>query len=143
MPPLSRWYIRTSLLYLLGSLLVGLAVAFQSTLSLSSIVAALAPVYFHLFLVGWILQLIFGVIFWLFPKPRNDEVNWDRLGWIAWGLLNSGLLLRAIAEPRSVFAPGSVWGWALVLSAVMQWFAGIGLIIMVWPRTYSRQRKPR
>lgn len=143
MPQLSRWYIRTSLIYLLSSLLVGIPIALRATLSLPPLVGLLGPAYFHLFLVGWIMQLIFGVIFWLFPKPPNDYLAWERVGWVAWGLLNAGLLLRAIAEPLAVLQPGTRWGWALVLSALMQWLAGMGLIIIVWPRAYSRKRKRR
>lgn len=143
MPQLSRWYIRTSLIYLLGSLLVGIPIAFRSALSLPPLVGVLGPAYFHLFLVGWIMQLIFGVIFWLFPKPPNDDLGWERVGWAAWGLLNVGLLLRVLAEPIVVLEPGTPWGWALVLSALMQWLAGMGLIIIVWPRAYSRKRKRR
>lgn len=143
MPPLSRWYIRTSLLYLLGSLLVGVPMAFQATLTLPPLLGLLGPVYFHLFLVGWIMQLIFGVIFWLFPKHPDDEQYGQRVAWIAWGLLNAGLLLRAVTEPLAVLQPGSAWGWALVVSATLQWLAGMGLIVVVWPRAYSRKRKRR
>ena len=58
------------------------------------------PAYFHLFLVGWVTQMIFGVICWMFPiitraQPQGNE----RLGWFSYILLNVGLLLRVIGEP--------------------------------------------
>ncbi|HZD10168.1 MAG TPA: hypothetical protein VE553_02410, partial [Candidatus Binatia bacterium] len=143
MPLITRWYARTSLLYLLASLLVGILIVMRSTLALPPLFSALSPAYFHLFLVGWITQLIFGVIFWLFPKPRNDGGPWERVAWAAWVLLNLGLLLRVVAEPLTVLRPGRIWGWGLVLSALLQWLAGMGLILVVWPRAYSRQRKQR
>ena len=143
MPILTRWYIRTSFLYLLASLLVGVAIATRSQLGLPAVFGALGPVYFHLFLVGWITQLIFGVTFWLFPKQKDEALNWERTGWLAWFALNSGLLLRTLAEPLTVFNPGSIWGWGLVLSAFLQWLAGMGLILIVWPRVYTRDRTRR
>lgn len=141
MPLITRWYIRSSFLYLIASLVVGLLIALRSKLALPAIFGVMGPVYLHLFLVGWITQLIFGVIFWLFPKPRTEIPNWERVAWIVWTMLNLGLLLRVVSEPPSVLQPGGVWGWILVTSALLQWLAGIGLIVIVWPRAYTRDRK--
>lgn len=143
MPLITRWYIRSSFLYLVGSLLVGLLIALRSQLGLPAQFGVMGPVYLHLLLVGWITQLIFGVIFWLFPKPRTALHNWERVAWIVWTMLNLGLLLRVVAEPQAVLQPGSAWGWILVASALLQWLAGIGLIIIVWPRAYTRDRNRR
>lgn len=143
MPLITRWYIRSSFLYLIASLFAGLLIALRSVLDLPAVFGVMGPVYLHLFLVGWVTQLIFGVIFWLFPKPRTEFPYWERIGWIVWGLLNVGLLLRVIAEPPAVLQPGGAWGWILVASAVLQWLAGIGLIAIVWPRAYTRDRRRR
>lgn len=143
MPLITRWYIRSSFLYLIASLLIGLLIALRAQLALPAIFGVMGPVYLHLFLVGWIMQLIFGVIFWLFPKPRTELPNWEGVAWIVWLLLNLGLLLRVVAEPPAVLQPGGVWGWFLVASALLQWLAGIGLIVIVWPRAYTRVRRRR
>ncbi len=143
MPPLTRWYIRASFLYLLASLLLGIFLALRFQLNLPPLFGVLAPVYLHLFLVGWVTQLIFGVIFWLFPKNRDPATQWDTVGWASWTLLNVGLLLRVVSEPPSTLSPGGLWGWLLVISALLQWLAGLGLIFLVWPRAYSRERKQR
>lgn len=143
MPLITRWYIRTSFFYLIASLIVGLSIALRSTLSLPAAFSVMGPVYLHLFLVGWITQLIFGVIFWLFPKPKTELRNWERVGWGVWALLNVGLLLRVLSEPPAVLQPGGLWGWILVASALLQWLAGIGLIAIVWPRAYTRKRTRR
>jgi hypothetical protein len=143
MPQLTRWYIHASFLYLLASLFLGILLSLQRPLALPAIFGLLGPVYLHLFLVGWVTQLIFGVIFWLFPKQKSPATKWESVGMVTWVLLNVGLLLRVIAEPQTVLRAGVVWGWALVLSAVLQWLAGIGLIYIVWPRVYTRKRKQR
>jgi hypothetical protein len=66
----------------------------------------LTPVYFHLHMVGWVTQTIFGVASWMFPrfspdKPRGSE----HLAFVTYASLNAGLISRAIAEPMLVFAP--------------------------------------
>lgn len=96
----------------------------------------LRPTYLHLFIVGWISQLIFGVSHWMFPRaskehPRGTE--W--LGWVAFWCLNAGLLLRAVAEPMN---PAATEGWTLVTSGLLQLIAGIAYVAHIWPRIRER-----
>ena len=107
MPPLTRWFIKTSFIYFASALILGLILALQPFLSLGAL-SGLFPVYIHMLVFGWLTQLIFGVVFWMFPKysserPRRSEA----LGWWTYALLNLGLVLRALAEPlRSSQANG-------------------------------------
>lgn len=142
MPNLTRWYIRTSFLYLAAALLVGIALAWRTVQSLPGFVGRLQPVYAHLFLVGWVTQLIFGTVYWLFPKPEEEQFH-RRVGWATYALINAGLLLRAVSEPLSAPRPGGVWGWLLVLSAVLQWVGGIGFVITTWPRARLHKKRGR
>nr|MBI2905628.1 hypothetical protein [Chloroflexota bacterium] len=79
MPTLTRWFIKTALVYLVVALLVGALFVMRNLIDLPPIVGALGPVYFHLFMVGWVTQLIVGVAYWMFPKfsmekPRGSEL---------------------------------------------------------------------
>lgn len=131
MPTLTRWMIKTSLLYLVLALLVALAQA--GGLRLPN----LTPVYFHLFLVGWVSLLIFGVVFWMFPKfspaqPRGSLA----LGWATYALINAGLILRVMGETLAPRLPAL--GWLLVLSAVLQWLGGAAFVLNTWPRVKEK-----
>ncbi|MCW5878191.1 MAG: cbb3-type cytochrome c oxidase subunit I [Anaerolineales bacterium] len=137
MPPITRAFIKASLLYLV--LAMGLAVfqVLQPWLGLN--ISGLSPVYFHLFLVGWVTQMIMGVGLWFFPKysqqrPRGSQTA----AWASFWLLNFGLLLRAMAEPAASAQPAAGWLWALVLSAVAQWLAALLFVLNVWPRIKER-----
>jgi len=135
MPTLTRWYLKSALIFFLLALLAALLQAGQEIIVMPTFVSALGPVYFHLFLVGWVTQLIFGVVFWMFPKytlekPRGSEV----LGWATFWLLNTGLVLRAVGEPFMAVQPSPVVGWLLVLSAAMQWLAGVFFFANTWGR---------
>lgn len=135
MPTLTRWHLKAALLYFVAALLLGVLLAARAIVDLPGAVSGLGPVYFHLLMVGWVTQLIFGVGLWMFPKysaaqPRGDE----RLGWFTFGALNLGLLMRAVGEPWMAAGPGGVAGWLLAASAVLQLAAGWAFVVNTWPR---------
>ncbi len=141
MPTLTRWFIRSALIYLLVALLLAFFLALNPLLSLPAFLNFMTPAYFHLFMVGWVSQMIFGVVYWMFPiitrqNPRGNE----RLGWATYILLNVGLLLRIFGEPMNGLRPNSNWGWLLVVSAVLQWLAAILFVANTWPRIKEKYR---
>jgi len=73
MPLLTRWFVRTAMVYFVLALLVGVTLMAQNVTELPPAVAALSPVYFHLFMVGWVTQLIFGIGYWLFPSYTKER----------------------------------------------------------------------
>jgi hypothetical protein len=139
MPRLTRWFLKVGLLYLLAAGGLGSLMLMQSLLGLPGWLALLRPVYLHLFMVGWVTQLIFGIVFWMFPKLSKDRPRGsERLGWAVFALLNAGLLLRAAAEPLALLYPGSPAGGALVLAALLQWVACLGFVANTWGRVKER-----
>jgi hypothetical protein len=135
MPTLTRWFIKSSLVYFVAALVIAVLLALQAPLNLPSAMGSLMPVYFHLFMVGWIAQFIFGVIYWMFPKfskekPRGSE----GLAWATYGLINVGLILRAIGEPVNALQPQAGFGWLLALSAILQWLGGMAFVLNTWGR---------
>lgn len=137
MPVLTRWFIKTSLVYLTLALLTGLALALQGFGWFN--LPGLFPVYIHLFTMGWLTLLIFGIAYWMFPKftiqrPRGSEA----LGWATYLLANLGLILRALAEPINTAVPGGVWGWVLAVSALAQWLSGLIFVLNTWGRVKEK-----
>ena len=101
--------------------------------------AALAPVFLHLFMWGWVTQLIFGVVYWMFPKyspqqPHGNEPLWLATFW----LFNIGLLLRVVGEPLHLLRPEALWAWLTVLAALLQWLAAISFVVNTWGRVKGR-----
>lgn len=137
MPPVTRAFIKASLLHLV--LALGLAVFQAVQAHLGVAVAGLSAVYFHVFLVGWVTQMIMGVGFWFFPKHSPDQPRGsERLAWASFWLLNVGLLVRAVAEPALAARPSVLLTWALVASALMQWLAGALFVQNTWARIKER-----
>lgn len=132
MPLLTRTFVKTALVYLVLALLLGIVLA----LGVSN---DLFPVYIHMLVFGWLTQLIFGVVYWMFPKysnqlPRGQET----LGWITYAMLNIGLILRAVAEPLQASQPNNLSGTLLVVSAILQWLSGIAFIANTWQRVKEK-----
>lgn len=140
MPLLTRWYIKTALVYFILALVAGVFLAAQQTWVKVLPSAGLSPVYIHLLVEGWITLLIIGVAFWMFPiytheLPRGSE----SLGWTSYILLNSGLILRIIAEPASEMANAwHYWGFFLVAAALLQWLGGILFVANTWGRVKGK-----
>lgn len=135
MPPLTRWFLKAALVYLVLALLTGIFLATPGTVS----IPGLFPVYFHTLTFGWLTQLIFGIAFWMFPKysiakPRGHE--W--LGWATFILLNTGLIARIIFEPLHSGAPSIFTSWTLVAAALAQWLAGVTFVVNTWPRVREK-----
>ena len=140
MPLLSRCFLKTAMLYFVaGSCLGGyllVEVGMQRPAPL-----VLQPVYWHMLLVGWLMQLIFGVAYWMFPPhARGQTQGHPVLGWLTYAALNVGLLLRLIVEPWHGMRPQLALGWLLVASAVLQVMVGWAFVISIWSRIRERRR---
>jgi cbb3-type cytochrome oxidase subunit 1 len=138
-PTLTRWFIKSSLVSLIVALVFSILLVGRAVVDLPEVVDYLRPVHLHLFMVGWVTQLIFGVAYWMFPKyskekPRRSE----GLAWVTFALLNVGLLLRVLAEPLNALERDAGWGWLLVFSAITQWLAGMAFVVNTWSRVKER-----
>jgi hypothetical protein len=130
-PRLSRWFIRTGLVFLLISLMVGISHAVLGTPP-----AGLWPTYVHLLVLGWITQLIFGVAYWMFPKPLETTRWSEPLGWATYWLLNLGLVFRVAGElGQSEAGRNEI---VLALAGAMQLAAGCFFVLTTWPRVRGR-----
>jgi len=139
MPTVARWFIKTGLICLILALLIGILMTAGTSASFFPAVGRLFPIYLHLLVMGWITQLIFGVVYWMFPKYSKEKPRGSpTLGWITYAALNIGLLLRAVAEPMIATPPAWLWGWLLVLSALLQWIAGMAFVVNTWGRVKEK-----
>jgi len=134
MPPLTRWCVRSALLWFVLALATGVLLAGGVSAQIPGTDWILPyPTYLHLLTVGWLTNLIFGVAFWMFPRytalhPRGSHT----LGWLAYAGLNAGLLLRLVGEPIQMSGGrGGVW---LLLSAGLQLLGGWAFVLNTWPR---------
>jgi len=139
MPALTRWAIKLAMLYLLTGLMGGLLYWTNVQWAFAPILSALSPTYLHMLVVGWLTQLIFGVIYWMFPIISKENMRGNpRLAWGTLILLNIGLVFRIICEPWWSIAPNDVNRFGLLLSSLLQVSAAYLFIAVCWPRVRER-----
>jgi len=121
MPRLSIWFIRTALVYFAAGITLGSLLLISKGTQKFPSLWFLLPAHFEIMLIGWTVQLIMGVAFWMFPRhtyvPKRGN---EGLIWLSYGLLNAGLLLL-IAAPG---AAGLALTGQLAVSLAVVLFAG-------------------
>jgi len=129
MPALSVLIIRTALIYLLlGFTLGGLLLA-NKAIPLHPQIWQLLPIHIEMLLIGWIVQLVMGVAFWMLPRFSKQPVRGNEIPvWASFILLNGGILLIAIES----FLPAIVL--LGIAGRVMEFFAVVLFAIHAWPR---------
>lgn len=135
MPTLSRWFIKTGLVYFVASLLLSLLQKVGAAGEIWSGLSAFTPLFYHWLMLGWITQIIIGVSWWMFPRrDREQPRGSERMGWVIYGALNGGLLLRAFSEPFVVRGTDPLLSGLALLAALAQWLAGALYVAQIWPR---------
>jgi hypothetical protein len=141
MDPLCSRMVRAALCWLVAGALVGGLMLLDGTLP-GALVAWLAPSHAHMLFVGWFLQFVIGVAYWLLPRKRTpaQPMGYDeRLGMLAMLALNAGLLLRVGAEPIERMGQGSALTQiALGGVALLQVAAIVIFAAQLWPRVGPR-----
>lgn len=141
MPRITRIFVKTAIVYFVAAMALGLLLALQALLpeKWGDALGGFWPVYWHLFMLGWVTQLIIGIAYWMFPRySREQPRGSDRLAWTTYALLNAGLLLRAIAEPQLSHAPAALWSALVALAALLQWGGGMAFVANAWPRVKEK-----
>lgn len=132
MARVSVWYVRLALLHFLGGVTVG---AWQLATPARLVPVEgemLRTVHIELLLVGWLVQLAFGVAVWILPFSRG--VSSDCRLWCGWSALNGGLLLVVLGAGM-----GSV---VLKLVGRGAEIGAVGTVLLVlWPRIRGVPRR--
>src|SRR5512143_2238249 len=129
MTRLSVWTVRTALLYLGVGFFIGALMLTQKGLPFDPFILRLLPLHIEFVLIGWTLQLGMGVAFWILPRfSREPRYGNETLGWLAYALLNIGVLSAGLGQWLS--AP-SIIPW---LGRVAEGLAVLSFAAHAWPR---------
>ena len=97
MPRLSRWFLRSALLYLALGLTLGGLLLLHKAIPFYPFAWRLLPLHIELLMFGWLVQLVMGVGFWIFPRFRRSRGD-ERPAWLAFALINLGVLLAGLGH---------------------------------------------
>lgn len=125
MPLLSRYYVRTALVWLAVGATLGGVILWSKA---SPIPGAWQLLTAHISLVtwGWLLQLSLGVAYWILPRFGSERPR-PYLAAIAYTLLNAALVIALVASVLPVPWPG-------VPVAALQMLALAAFALHAWPR---------
>ena len=106
MPRLSVWMIRAALIHLVAGFALGaLLLASRATALAPDITAHVRPLHVELLLLGWLVNLGFGVGYWILPgRADGSGRGADVQVGAAFALLNAGVLLAGFGQ--ALAAPG-------------------------------------
>lgn len=96
MPRLSCWLIRTALVYLLLGFTLGGLMLWHKGLPIHPAVWRLLPAHMEFLLLGWTVQLVMGVAFWILPRAGAERRK-TALVWFSYSLLNGGICLVSVS----------------------------------------------
>jgi hypothetical protein len=125
MPLLSRFYIRTALIWLAFGTTLGGIILWNKA---SPIPGAWQLLTAHITLVtwGWLLQVSLGVAYWILPRFGSERPR-PYLAALAYALLNAALVIALVASLLPVPWPG-------ILVASLQLLALLAFALHAWPR---------
>jgi hypothetical protein len=132
MPAEARWFVKTSLVCLVLSSILGTMQFGWPALFEGAPPAWFRPLHLHLATVGWLINMVFGVALWMFPMPRgaagDTRKRYPRgLAVTAYVAINLGLALRFVAEPLGMPLVG-------LASGMLQTAGILGVLSILWPR---------
>ena len=128
MPRISKWFLRAAMAYLsLGATFGALLLAHKGT-PIHPALWILLPSHIEFMLVGWTLQLIFGIAFWILPRWRGWRGQ-ETPVWAAFWLLNLGVWLVALSP---ALGNSDLW---LLAGRAAEIVAAAAFVANAWPRT--------
>ncbi len=95
-----RWMIKTSLVYLLVGVLMGLFMFLAHRFPAFEWVSTWRAVHVHVILVGSVIQMIMGVALWMFPR-KVEPPRWttEEEGMALYISFNTATIIRSVFEP--------------------------------------------
>ena len=129
MTRLSVWTVRAALLYLGAGILLGALMLTQKGLPFDPAMLRLLPLHIEFVLFGWTLQVAMGIAFWILPRfSQEPRYGNQALGWLAFALLNVGVLCTGLGQWLSADPAVALIGRLAEVCAVILFLAH------AWPR---------
>ena len=130
-----RYFIKTSIAFLLAGLLAGLYASFSEYVLHVGIGPGFVSAHTHVILVGSVMMMIMGVALWFFPRPEKEDnrYNPDLIRVIYW-ILTLSTAVRFMAQIAHSFLFTEPIAIIIILASAGQ-VVGIGLFFYsMWGR---------
>ncbi|MEP0861309.1 MAG: cbb3-type cytochrome c oxidase subunit I [Ignavibacterium sp.] len=130
-----RYFIKTSILFLLLGILTGLYMSISKYIFNIGYSQELISAHTHLILVGSVMMMIMGVALWFFPRAEKDDKRYNPdLILTSYWLMTIGTGLRFIYQVTSNFIISDLLRILIALSSIIQVIAMILFFYSMWGR---------
>lgn len=135
MPRYSVWAIRASLLYLVYGFSIGALLLMNKGIPWFPFIWRLLPDHIETLLLGWIVQLAFGMAFWILPRFGSGSRRGNvKAAWAAFILLNAGIWFVGLGP---LFQQPALAAWIPFLGRLAECSAALAFALHAWPRIKS------
>lgn len=133
-----RYFIKTSLIFLVIGILTGLYLSLAKYILQTPYTQELISAHTHLILVGSVMMMIMGVALWFFPRPEKDDKKYNPgLILFTYWLMTTATALRFVFQVlASFFYVGGI-STAIVIFSSLQVLAMILFFYSIWGRIRS------
>ena len=130
-----RYFIKTSLAFLVLGILTGLYMSFAKYVYQTGYTQELISAHTHLILVGSVMMMIMGVALWFFPRPEKDDKKYNPgLISITYWTLSISTFLRFVFQVTASFYFISWVNIAIAIFSSLQVAAMILFFYSMWGR---------
>lgn len=129
MPALSILIIRTALVYLLAGFTLGGLLLANKAILIHPKIWQLLPVHIEMLLLGWMVQLVIGVAFWMLPRLSTAPARGNkRIVQASFLCLNCGILCVCFQSfSGEMLSVG-------ILGRILEFIAILLFAVHAWPR---------
>ncbi len=133
-----RYFIKTSLTFLIIGLLTGIYMSVSKHISLAGVSQEMISAHTHIILVGSIMMMIMGVALWFFPKAEKEDKKYNpALILFTYYLITTATSLRFIFQ---ILAGEFFVEWInylITITSTLQVIAFILFFYSMWGRIRS------
>ena len=132
MPPLTRRFLRTGLVFLVVGVLTGLHMASALHFGAGVMHGYYLSAHAHVLLVGFLLSTLAGLALWKLPGSGTRRS--DALANLAYHAMTLGTALRFLFEVVLGYAERDALRVAVVLASTVQALGILAACAAIWPR---------
>ncbi len=130
-----RYFIKTSLGFLLVGIMAGLSMTIVRHLLGWGIPPDLVSAHAHVILVGSVMMMIMGVALWIFPKVTTEDRRYNpELIRVSYWMITLATAVRFIAQAAVGFVEARELRWLIAAASLFQVLAFGVYIYSMWGR---------
>jgi cbb3-type cytochrome oxidase subunit 1 len=133
--PLVRRYVKTSFVFLVAGLLIGVYMITAQFVFDAYPPRLFTTAHAHLLLVGFMLMMVMGVATWMFPRPARDDTAYrPELAEGVYWIMSLATAARAAGELLAGFFPSPALRLLIAAGGLGQVLGALLFVFNMWRR---------